>query len=438
MIAKLCQRLAYPLYNSLLWLLLPLILIYHTYRSIKRGRPPALLQRFGFDNQALLALLGGRRPILVHAVSVGETIAVKPLLTALRRSYPDTPLIVSNMTETGREIAAKISDIDAAIYFPFDYGFACANLLKALNPQLIIIAETEIWPNFVNRAARQGIPLIMVNGRISDKSFDGYKKMSWFFSPVLDRFTALCMQTEADAERIVSIGAPADRVQVTRNLKYDIPPRRVSALERDSLCREYGVDASCKLLVAASTHPGEEELVLRAFSSVLQSAPQTALILVPRHPERGGEVAALLKSGGFSYRRLSMNRTVGQTAAGEVLLADTIGELMKLYALADAVFVGGSLVPRGGHNLLEPASLGKPLIFGEQMSNFREITSLVLGSGAGFQVKSPEELSAMVISLFADPAQAAETGENGIKLLESSAGATELNMGVVRRAKGEK
>lgn len=431
--AKLCQRLAYPLYNALLWAMLPFILIYHTYRSIKRGRPPALLQRFGFDNQAVVAALGGRRPILVHAVSVGETIAVKPLLTALRRNYPDTPLVVSNMTETGREIAARIGDIAAAIYFPFDYRFACASLLHALNPRLIIIAETEIWPNFADEARKKGIPLMMVNGRISDRSFGRYLKMSWFFTPVLARFTALCMQTEADAGRIVAIGAHPDRVHVTRNLKYDIQPRRVPAAEREALCSEYGLVPGCKQLVAASTHPGEEELVLRAFKVVLQSSPQTALILVPRHPERGGEVAALLEREGYSCRRLSMSRGAGQTAAGEVLLVDTIGELMKLYAACDAVFVGGSLVPRGGHNLLEPSSLGKPLVFGEFMANFREISSLVLDSGAGFQVKSVDELASMVILLFANPAKAAEAGEKGIKLLESSAGATELNMGVVRR-----
>jgi 3-deoxy-D-manno-octulosonic-acid transferase len=358
-------------------------------------------------------------------------------LTALRKSYPDTPLVVSNMTETGREIAARIGGIGAAIYFPFDYRFACASLLKTLNPQLIIIAETEIWPNFADETSKRGIPLMIVNGRISDRSFGRYLKMSWFFTPVLARFTALCMQTQADAERIISIGAHPERVHVTRNLKYDIQPRLVPAAERAALRSEYGLDCNCKLLVAASTHPGEEELVLRAFKTILQSFPQTLLIFVPRHPERGGEVAALLERERYSCRRLSLSRGTGQTAAGEVLLVDTIGELMKLYAASDVVFVGGSMVPRGGHNLLEPASLGKPIVFGEFMANFREISSLVLEGGAGFQVKSVDELAAMVMSLFADPAKAAETGENGIKLLESSTGATELNMEIVRMVKGE-
>jgi 3-deoxy-D-manno-octulosonic-acid transferase len=178
--------------------------------------------------------------------------------------------------------------------------------------------------------------------------------------------------------------------------------------------------------------------VLRAFASILQSTPETALILVPRHPERGGEVATLLEGGGYGYRRLSRSRGTGVTLAGDVLLADTIGELMKLYAVADAVFVGGSLVPLGGHNLLEPASLGKPLIFGRYMSNFREISALVLESSAGFQVDTPEQLADMVVSIFADPAKAAGVGENGIRLLDLSAGATDLNMGVVGRLMGEK
>lgn len=426
------HRLVYPLYNVLLWMLLPLILIYHTYRARKRGRPAALLQRFGFDSHALVAALGGNRPILVHAVSVGETIAVKPLLASLRRNYPDVPLVISNMTETGREISSKLSDISASVYFPFDYSFACANLLDAMNPRLIIIAETEIWPNFARESQRRSIPIMMVNGRISDRSFGRYMKMSWFFRPVLASFTALCMQSETDAGRIIAIGAFADRVHVTRNLKYDIPSRRIEGEERDSLREEYGIDKACRVFVAASTHPGEEELVLSAFATILQASPETVLILVPRHPERGWELATFLDTGGYSYRRLSSSRGAGVTAAGEVLLADTIGELMKLYAASDVVFVGGSMVPLGGHNLLEPASLGIPLIFGQYMSNFREIAAIVLESGAGFQVNSIQELAAMVTELFADPVKAAETGENGIRLLEASAGATELNMRIVK------
>ncbi|NVN98246.1 MAG: 3-deoxy-D-manno-octulosonic acid transferase [Geobacteraceae bacterium] len=434
--ARYCQRLAYPIYNILLWVLLPLILIYHTYRAYKRGRPAALLQRFGFDTAALTSLLGGRRPILVHAVSVGESIAVKPLLTALRKCYPDVPLVISNMTETGREISSKISDITAAVYFPFDYTFACSNLLDAMNPRLIIIAETEIWPNFAREANRRSIPLMMVNGRISDRSFGRYLKMSWFFTPVLARFTSLCMQTEVDSERIIAIGAPAEKVHVTRNLKYDIQPRRIKSAERNELCGEYGIDAACQLFVAASTHPGEEEPVIRAFKIILQTSPKSVMVLVPRHPERGAEITALLAAGNLSFRQLSKSRGDGATGAGEVLLADTIGELMKFYAAADVVFVGGSLVTLGGHNLLEPASLGKPVLFGEYMSNFREISALVLQGGAGILVKSSDDLAKAVTELFADPVKTAELGENGIKLLESSAGATELNMAVVVTIQG--
>lgn len=429
--AVLFQRLAYPIYTILLWALLPFIVFYHAYRSQKRGRPPALLQRFGFDTSSINPLRGRLRPILVHAVSVGETIAVKPLLTALRSTYPEVPLVVSNMTETGREIAAKLSDIDATIYFPFDYSFACSNILDALNPQLVIIAETEIWPNFARESQRRNIPVMMVNGRISDRSFGRYLRMSWFFKPVLSRFSALCMQSHVDAERIVAIGATAERVHVTRNLKYDIKPRRVTSEERIGLCSEYRVDSDCRILVAASTHPGEEDLVLSAFSAIHAKAPDTVLILVPRHPERGGAVASILEGLGFRYRRLSLNRETGSTGAGEVLLADTIGELMKFYTLSNAVFVGGSLVPLGGHNLLEPASLGKPVFFGRFMANFREISALVLASGAGYQVDSAQELAVKVSELLNEPLKAVNAGENGIKLLESSAGATDLNMAVV-------
>ncbi len=424
----------YLLYNILLWLILPLLLFYHLYRSISRGRPPALLQRYGLDCSAALAVLQGRRPIWVHAVSVGETIAVKPLISALRRKFPDSPLLVSNMTETGRGVAMANREIDCCIYFPFDYQFAAARLLQKINPLAVIVAETEIWPNFIRSAKKIGIPTIIVNGRISDRSFGRYLRLGCFFRPVLADITALCMQSAEDARRIVAIGADSAKVYVTRNLKFDIPARTVARSERQSIRATFRLATDSRIIVAGSTHPGEDEQLLDAFSVILAGGHNVLLVLVPRHPERAGEVAELLLNRGFCYRRRSQLQADSDTTrTGEVLLVDTIGELMSLYAAADIVFVGGTLVPLGGHNLLEPASLGCPVLFGENVSNFREIASLVLSYGAACQVRNSDELAETCSALLADEERMRIMGENGRRLLQEQGGATGLNMAVIEK-----
>jgi 3-deoxy-D-manno-octulosonic-acid transferase len=422
----------YLIYNILLWLIFPFLLVYHLYRSVSRARPPALLQRFGLDCHDAVAVLHGRRPIWVHAVSVGETIAVKPLLIALRSRFPDTPLVVSNMTETGRGVAQGIREIDCCIYFPFDYRSASARLLEKINPLTVIVAETEIWPNFIFSARQRNIPTIIVNGRISDRSFGRYLRLGFFFRPVLADISALCMQTAEDARRIVAIGAVADKVHVTRNLKFDIPARTVTRSELQAVRSTFRLVADCRVITAGSTHPGEEEQVLDAFSAILAKVQNALLVLVPRHPERAGEVAELLARRGFRYRlRSQLQADSAFTAAGEVLLVDTIGELLSLYVAADIVFVGGSLVPLGGHNLLEPASLGRPVLFGEHVANFREIASLVLNYGAACQVGSADELAALGCALLADEKRMQIMGENGRRLLQEQGGATGLNMAII-------
>src|SRR6266545_1274578 len=209
------------LYNIALLPALPIVVLYHLYRSLSRGRRPAFAERLGAVTPEALAVLAGERPILVHAVSVGETIAVKPLLKALRQRFPDRKIVLSNVTETGRSVALTLPEADLCIYFPFDYSFAARNLLSHIRPALILVVETEIWPNFLRTAREMNIPAVMVNGRISDRSFGRYLRLRWFFSRVLADFTRFCMQTGEDARRIIAMGAPADRVQVTRNLKYD-------------------------------------------------------------------------------------------------------------------------------------------------------------------------------------------------------------------------
>jgi len=402
--------------------------LHHIYRSISHGRPPALAERFGYIPPTELSRVAGRPVIWLHAVSVGESIAARPLLKALRSRYPDHAIIVSNTTETGRGTASTFPEQDLCIYFPFDFLPAVRRALDSLRPEIVIIMETEIWPNFTREASSRGIPVILANGRISDRSLAGYLRFSWFFRHALRLFSRLCMQTETDCDRIIAIGAPAGRTLRSGNLKYDIPYRQVSPEEKQRLKVQYLIPEGVLVLMAGSTHAGEEQPVVDAYRKLLPLFAGLFLVLVPRHPERAGEVAALLERSGIPFRRRSALTGTALFQSGEALLVDTVGEMMNLYALADVAFVGGSLVPTGGHNLLEPASLGVPGVFGPHMSNFREIAELVLQYGAGVQVGSAEELAESCRTLLTSAELRRVLGQNGLKLMRDNGGATERHL----------
>ncbi len=425
----------YAIYNILSIFLLVPVCLYHLYRSVSRGRPASFAERFGAIPEEELQMIAGRPVIWLHAVSVGEAIAARPLLKALRSRYPDHAILVSNTTETGRGIASGFPEKDLCFYFPFDFLPAVRRTLDKVRPKLVIIMETEIWPNFNREAAHRNIPLILANGRISDRSFSRYLRFSWFFRHSLQLFSNLCMQTKADRERIIAIGAPPERVLVTGNLKYDIPFRQVPEEEKAALRERYSIPEGLSVITAGSTHPGEEEYLLNAYRELLQTNKDLFLVLVPRHPERAGEVASLLERAGLPFRRRTqLNDTALKTfAAGEVLLVDTIGEMMGFYAMSDLAYVGGSLVPTGGHNLLEPASLGIPCVFGPHMTNFREIAALVLQYLAGIQVEAPEDLVKVCQYLIDDSDKRLATGENGLAMMKENGGATERHMEAIAR-----
>ncbi len=425
----------YVAYNILsIFLLIPLI-FYHLYRSVSRGRPPAFLERFGHVAAEDLSIIGSKPVIWLHAVSVGESIAARPLLKALRALYPDHAILVSNTTETGRAISSTFPEKDLCIYFPFDFLPAVRTALRSIRPALIIIMETEIWPNFTREATSLGIPVMLANGRISDRSFGRYLKFAWFFRHSLRQFSSLCMQTEIDRERIIAIGAAPEQTVVTGNLKYDIPFHPVEEEEKAELRRQYAIPDTLMAIVAASTHPGEEELILSAYLELLKTCDNLFLLLVPRHPERATEVAVLLERVTLPYRRRTTITLSDETPfqAGEVLLVDTIGEMMGLYALSDLAFVGGSLKPTGGHNLLEPASLGIPSLFGPYMNNFREIADLVLKYGAGIQIKEPEKLAETVRTVVTNSTLRQVLGQNGLKMMRDNGGATKHQMQEIAR-----
>jgi 3-deoxy-D-manno-octulosonic-acid transferase len=422
-------------YNILSIFLLFPVMIYHLYRSVSRGRPPAFRERFGRISAAERAVLGNKPVIWLHAVSVGEAIAARPLLKALRTQYPGHAILISNTTETGRAISSTFPEKDLCIYFPFDFLPAVCSSLRIIKPELIIIMETEIWPNFTREAANRGIPVMLANGRISDRSYNRYLKFDWFFRPALQQFSSLCMQTEVDRERIIAIGAAPERTFVTGNLKYDIPYHPVPDKEKNELRRQYAIPTTLTVLIAASTHPGEEELILSAYRELLTTSDQLFLVLVPRHPERATEVAILLERMALPYRlRTSLTTEAGaEFRHGEVLLVDSIGEMMGLYALSNLAFVGGSLKPTGGHNLLEPASLGIASIFGPHMNNFREIAALVLRYGAGIQLEAPDELVEALRSVVSSETLRQVLGQNGLKMMRDNGGATTHHMQEIAR-----
>ena len=419
------------LYNLVLLLVLPGVVAFHYYRSKSRGRRSAFRERFGFIPESDLARIDGARVIWVHAVSVGETIASFPLLKGLRARYPGYLLVVSNVTETGRSVALKSGLADLCLYLPFDYGFAVRAALSKVRPELIVLMETELWPNFIAVAAGMGIPVLLANGRISDRSFGRYLRVSWFFRPILEQLSALCMQTAEDAARIRSIGAPRDAIHVTGNLKYDLPLAQGSPVLVAALKAKYCIPRDCFVFTAASTHEGEDEPALDAYQGLLSGGGAHFMILAPRHPERAPAVAELLAARAIPFQlrsRLPANNTL---RAGEVLLLDTVGELAGLYAASDLVFVGGSLVPTGGHNPLEPASCGIPVLFGPHMENFREIAALFLAAGAGLQVPDAAALAVTVAKLARSEHDRLEMGRRGTDLMRECSGATERHLAIV-------
>ncbi|MHC1699100.1 MAG: 3-deoxy-D-manno-octulosonic acid transferase [Geobacteraceae bacterium] len=423
----------YLVYDILLFLAVPLYIPYFLFRCVIRRRiRKGIAERLGFLAREKRARLEDCETFWVHAVSVGETIAVRPLLKALKKRYPDKKIVLSTVTETGRSIAEKFSEVDVCIYFPLDFGFAVRRMMEAVRPSLIMVVETEIWPNFLRCAHRSGVPTVLVNGRISDNSFGGYKRFSWVFRPVLENFDALCMQTEVDVQRIIAIGALPARVHAAKNLKYDIPLVRVSEEKKRSLLDRYCLPSGLPVVTAGSTHRGEDEIVLNAYHTLLSDGRQSVLILVPRHPERADEVVKIAEQGDLRcVRRSQLDGQSSRLQSGEVLLVDTVGELMDIYAISDLVFVGGSLVPVGGHNLLEPASLAVPVIFGPHMNNFREIAALILQHQGGVQVPDEAALTESLRQLLDCPAERLKLGENGARILSENRGSTERHMEII-------
>jgi 3-deoxy-D-manno-octulosonic-acid transferase len=416
----------YALYSVLLRLGLLAYMPAFLARRRRAGYGHDLAQRFG--------RLGDGLPTeprcWVHAVSVGESAAAVPLVEAIHRRWPELGIVVSTITPTGARIVAdRLAGTAAHRYFPLDLPGPVRRALEAARPRFFIAIETELWPNFLRALARRRIPSMIANGRISDRSFRRYLRVRWLMRRVLADVSVFAMQSEEDARRIVALGAPPSRVVVTGNLKSDLVPEAEPA---DAAWRErLGLGATAQLWIAGSTHRGEEAIVLDAFLRARARCPRLSLLVAPRHPERAAEVEDLIRERGLTPARRS--RLPDGRAPGAVVILDTVGELAALYGLAEVVFVGGSLVPIGGHNLLEPAMRGKPVLYGPHTSNFREGAERLQRSGGGIVVKDGLELERELSLLLEDHELARRTGDAARAAFAGRAGAVHATLELIAR-----
>ncbi|MCQ4291435.1 lipid IV(A) 3-deoxy-D-manno-octulosonic acid transferase [Pseudomonas stutzeri] len=407
------------LYTLLFHLGLPLVFLRLLWRA---WRAPAYSRRIG---ERFAFGLPPLRPggIWVHAVSVGESIAAAPMVRELMARYPHLPITVTCMTPTGSErIQALFGDSVQHCYLPYDLPWAAARFLDRVQPKLAVVMETELWPNHIHQCARRGIPVALANARLSERSARGYARFARLTAPMLAELSLIAVQTEAEADRFRQLGARRECVEVTGSIKFDLTIDPV-LLERAAALRAQWEARQRPLWIAASTHAGEDEIVLAAHRQLLARHPQALLILVPRHPERFAAVAELCRKEGFASVRRSQGEAVG--AGIDVLVGDTMGELLFLYALADVAFVGGSLVPNGGHNLLEPAALGKPVLSGPHLFNFLEIAAQLRDAGALWEVSNAAELASAVDALWSDPAMIKLMRNAGLDVLKANQGALE-------------
>jgi len=390
-------------------------------------------ERLGYYPKPLLSRLQAVQPVWIHAVSVGEVGAASILAHLWTARRPTLPLLVSTVTGTGREVARRtFPQAAAVVYFPIDLPMIVHRAMATVRPRLILLTETEIWPNFLHECAALRIPVAIINGRISERSFSRYRLVRPFIRRVLQRVDLFCMQTGTDAKRILALGASPERVHVVGNIKVDAAPHADASLLAEQWRRELHIEAERPVLVAGSTHAGEEEVLLQVFGHLRGEFPDLLLILAPRHPERVTQVETMVADYGLTAVRRSAF-TQGRGDAKEVILVDTVGELSTLYAVGSISFVGGSLIPRGGHNLLEPALYGRPVLFGPHMENFNEASAYFIERGAAIQVSDAADLTRQLARLLRDPSARERMGRAAMAALAAHHGACERTVALLEQ-----
>jgi 3-deoxy-D-manno-octulosonic-acid transferase len=437
----------YSLYSILVLMLAVVASPWFLYQALRYKKyVGSLRQRMGY--LPLSFNMDGDESIWVHAVSVGEVLTARPLISDLKRRYPNLRMFLSTTTMAGQQLARRnVSDVDAVFYFPFDFAFVVRRTLDLVRPKLFIMMETEIWPNLLRECRARGVKTAIVNGRLSPRSFPRYRMIRPMMRRVLDHIDRFLVQSEESARRFIDLGADPARVVVTGSLKFDslevssTAPQAgattawslrggVEARARDRVLRYFRVPASRPVIVAGSTMKGEEIAVLRAFRRVRTTSPNALLVLAPRNPERFGEAEQLARHEGWKVSKRS-DLAIDAEPRVDVVVLDTIGELATIYQIATVVFVGGSLVTTGGHNVLEPAVFGKPIVFGPHMQNFLEIAEAFVSNGAGVQLAGEEQLEEAFVSLMSDPVRRARLGAAARALVEANRGANEKSVRVL-------
>ncbi len=392
------------------------------------------LSRLGFLPKGLAL----DKPIWIHAVSVGEVMAIKALVEQSRELYPDKAFVISTVTATGNKIAKSIANEgDLVIYLPLDLSFIVRKVIDRIKPSLFIIAEVEIWPNIISCLHKRNIPVVVVNARISDRSYRGYLITKFLLGPVFKKPSLFCVQADEDARRLIKLGVSSDKIHVTGTMKFDYADFRKDGAD---FKLKLGLRREEKLFVAGSTHAGEEDIIIATYKEISPEFPEVRLLIAPRHPERTRDVEKVIVKYGFSPLRVSQLKTPTRQRpnAPTVFILDTIGQLASFYACSDIVFVGGSLVKKiGGHNILEPAYFGKPVIFGPYSFKSRDIAELFLNEKAAVVVRNQEELSKAMSYLLRNSNEAFELGERGRKLILERQGATRKNTQYIRRLYGD-
>ena len=424
----------YAIYSIVTLIAFVLVSPYFVYQAIRYKKyVGGLRQRFGY--LPITLNVDGDESIWIHAVSVGEALTTRALIADLREQYPRLRLYVSTTTLAGQQVAKKnLQGVDGVFYFPFDWAFIVKRTLSIVRPRLFVMVETEIWPNLLRLCRERGVKTVMINGRISARSYPRYKLIRPLFRRVLADVDRFCMQSEESARRLIDLGADPQRVTVSGSLKFDSlqsPTPAPHGKPRDWALRHFRIAGNRAVVVAGSTMKGEEGPVFRAFARVKSMSPGALLIIAPRHVPRFDEVERMARDEGFSVARRSRDLQIDAEPRADVVVLDTIGELAQIYQLATVVFVGGSLADYGGHNILEPALFGKPIIFGPHMHNFKEIAETFLANAAAIQVQNEREFEEQLRDLMTDPVGRARLGAAARALIDANRGAKDRTLAVI-------
>ncbi|MBI5826677.1 MAG: 3-deoxy-D-manno-octulosonic acid transferase [Deltaproteobacteria bacterium] len=424
----------YLLYDILLHLSIIILLPYFVFKMFwVRKYREGIAERFGFIKGEKLGALGGSPVVWVHAVSVGETKAALPVLKLLKERRPGVRIVFSTVTQTGNRTAEKEGAglIDALIYFPLDLSWVVKRVVSRLKPKVCVIVEKEVWPNLLRRLKGLDVPVVVINGTISERSFRRFLAFKFFFREVFGMVSLFSARTAEDRERAAAVGVKEDRAVATGNIKFDLKPPSADPSYLDSLKSSIGIDLRDRTIVAGSTHAGEEEIIIRVFSSLVDEFKGLKLIIAPRHPERFQEVEAIIKKSGAPYARRSRG------GAAPIVLLDTVGELMNVYSFAAVAFVGGSLVDGiGGHNLLEPAYFGVPVVYGSRLSAYLGMAEMLEAAGGGIRVGDEASFKAALKRLLSDDRFRASAGASARRVVEANRGAAVRTVAIIERFLG--